>query len=103
MTEKNEAFGGAALVEALHVGERQAHGPLAVFPLHVNGEAQAGGPRYVTLREALADHRARITEVSEGGSVPELRVVNKATRASWCSTARSCAAPSRTACSTPAS
>ena len=76
MTEKNEAFGGAALVETLHVGDRQAHGPLAVFPLYLDGEAQAGGPRYVTLREALADHRARITEVSEGGSVPELRVVN---------------------------
>ena len=67
MTEKSEALGGAALVTALHVGDRQTHGPLAVFPLHLDGEAQAGGPRYVTLREALADHSARITEVSEGG------------------------------------
>jgi hypothetical protein len=58
------------------VGDRQAHGPLAVFPLHVKSAAQEGGPRYITLREALADHSARITEVSEGGSVPELSVVN---------------------------
>ncbi len=76
MPEKNEALGGAALVEGLRVGDRQAHGPLAVFPLRLDGAAQAGGPRYVTLREAVAAGKARITEVSEGGSVPELRVVN---------------------------
>lgn len=76
MPEKNEALGGAALVEALRVGDRQVHGPLAIFPLHLDGEAHVGTPRYVTLREALADGGARITEVSEGGSVPELRVVN---------------------------
>ena len=73
MTEQNEAMGGKALVEALQVGERQTHGPLAVFPLRLRD----GGPRYITLREAIAQKRAVITEVSEGGSVPELRVVNK--------------------------
>ena len=75
MTEQNEALGGAALVEALQLGERQVHGPLAVFPLRLQDGA---GPGYVTLREAIAAAAARsITEVSEGGSVPELRVVNK--------------------------
>jgi hypothetical protein len=73
MTEQNQVLGGAALVEALQLGERQAHGPLAVFPLRLPD----GGPRYITLREAIAQRRAVITEVSEGGSVPELRVVNK--------------------------
>lgn len=73
MAEQNQALSGAMLVEALRLGERQVHGPLAVFPLR----AQVGGPRYITLREAIAQRRALITEVSEGGSVPDLRVVNK--------------------------
>ena len=74
MTEMNEVLGGAALVEALQIGERQAHGPLAVFPLRLGGGA---GPGYITLGEAIARRQAVITEVSEGGSVPELSVVNK--------------------------
>src|SRR5512139_1136240 len=36
-----------------------------------------GGPEYVTLREALERGAFTVTEVSEGGSVPELAVVNK--------------------------
>ena len=74
MTEQNEALGGAALVETLQVGERQAHGPLAVFPLRLQASP---GSAYITLREAIAGETAVVTEVSEGGSVPELRVVNK--------------------------
>jgi hypothetical protein len=74
-------------VRELRLGERQAEGPLAVFPLFANGHGEVGGgedaaprrrrPHYITLRQALAEGRAVITEVSEGGSVPELRVVNK--------------------------
>jgi ARG and Rhodanese-Phosphatase-superfamily-associated Protein domain len=74
MTERNEALGGAALVETLQLGERQAHGPLAVFPLRLR---DGGGPGYITLREAIAQRRAVVTEVSQGGSVPELRIVNE--------------------------
>jgi len=74
MTEQNEALGGAALVEALQLGQRQAHGPLAVFPLWT---PSGPGMAYITLREAIARQIAAVTEVSEGGSVPELRVVNK--------------------------
>jgi hypothetical protein len=36
-----------------------------------------GGPEYITLREALERGVFAVTEVSEGGSVPELAVVNK--------------------------
>lgn len=36
-----------------------------------------GGPEYVTLREAIERGVFTVTEVSEGGSVPELMVVNK--------------------------
>ncbi len=73
MTEQNEPLRGAALAEALQLGQRQAHGPLAVFPLRLQDGA---GPGYVTLREAIAQGSAVVTEVSEGGSVPELRVSN---------------------------
>ena len=34
-------------------------------------------PDYRTLDEALAENKARITEVSEGGSVPELKFINE--------------------------
>ena len=67
-------FSGADLAERLLLGSRQAHGPLAVFPLL---PARDGSPSYVTLREAVQSGEAVVTEVSEGGSVPELRVVNK--------------------------
>jgi len=36
------------------------------------------GPQYLTLKEALDQRLLTITEVSQGGSVPELKVVNKA-------------------------
>ena len=45
---------------------------LTVFPVF----ARAVAPDYVTLDEALAGKFARVTEVSEGGSVPELKLVN---------------------------
>jgi len=74
MTAANGAVHGAALVEGLQVGDPRVHGPLTVFPLRL---AENGGPAYVTLRQAIVDGQASITEVDEGGSVPELRVVNK--------------------------
>ena len=87
MPDQHRVIDGAQLVRGLRLGERQAEGPLAVFPLFANGRGEAKGgedaaprrraPRYVTLRAALAQGRAVVTEVSEGGSVPELRVVNK--------------------------
>jgi len=45
---------------------------LTVFP--VFGRTMA--PDYVTLDEALTSKFAKVTEVSEGGSVPELKFVN---------------------------
>ena len=46
---------------------------MTVFPLLGQGIT----PDYLTLDEALAKKRAKITEVSEGGSVPELRFANE--------------------------
>lgn len=94
--EHREPLRGSALLGDMFLGERQTGGPLAVFPI-VAGAAGAnagsgrplsgrdgrphsrrnGGPYYITLRQALAEGRAQVTEVDEGGSVQELRVVNK--------------------------
>lgn len=55
------------------IGEPMVHGNLTVFPLFGGLPAAAD---YLTLDEALAQKRAMVTEVSEGGSVPELKFVN---------------------------
>jgi hypothetical protein len=78
MAEVNDAFTGACLTRTVRLGERQVHGPLAVFPLFTDRDVpQPPRPRFVTLRQALAEGSVAVTEVSEGGSVPELRLVNK--------------------------
>jgi hypothetical protein len=46
---------------------------LSMFPLLLSGEPPAG---YLTLDEALAQGWAKVTEVSDSGSVPTLRVSN---------------------------
>ena len=56
----------------VRVGTPKAFRNLTVFPLF-DGNATAA---YVTLDEALARGSARITEVNEGGSVPNLAFVN---------------------------
>ena len=61
----------------LAVGTPLTHANLTLFPL-LGGDA--GEPAYLTLAEALAGGQARVTEVSEQGSVPELRFVNDAAR-----------------------
>jgi len=54
--------------------DMQVHDNLAVIPLCVNGN---GGPSYITLKEALEKGTFTVKEVSEGGTVPELKVINK--------------------------
>lgn len=73
--EMDETMKG--FLEGIILGEMQAHKGLAVFPLH---HPEKGGPRYLTLQEALAKDHLLITEKSAGGSVPELAVVNHADR-----------------------
>ena len=55
-------------------GNMQTHGALAVVPIMAELPT---GPEYLTLSEALAAGMIVITELSEGGSVPELVVVNE--------------------------
>jgi len=60
-----------------HLSAAQTHGPLRIFPLL---SLEADSRDYVTLREALEQGLAVISELSEGGSIPELKVVNKSKR-----------------------
>ncbi len=61
----------------LKVGPRITFEKLTVFPLL---KATTETPAYLTLPEALAEGVLRVTEVSHGGSVPELHVVNRSDR-----------------------
>ncbi len=63
----------AKLLGNLLTGEPVTHGPLAVIPLLA---PNLDDPDWLTLEEA--GDRARVTEVSEAGSVPFLRVANGA-------------------------
>ena len=58
----------------IKVGEPVVYGGLAVFPLM--GES-SGKRDYLTLNEAFDQRGIEISEISEGGSVPELRLKNK--------------------------
>ena len=53
---------------------------LTMLPLTPRQARAEGPPRYATLDEALALGLVEITEISEAGSVPELRVINRGDR-----------------------
>lgn len=63
-----------AQMEGIRFGEIQIHGHVAVIPMIGNGNS---GPDYLTMKEALATQSLSVTEVTEGGSVPELKVINR--------------------------
>src|ERR1041385_8325134 len=62
-------------LSSLRLGEPQVHCDIVVFPVI---ESPNGGSRWLTLSEALQQKRLTVTEVSQGGSVPQLTVVNRA-------------------------
>jgi len=61
------------LFASLALDEPQLHRQLAAFPLLA---PVARAPDYLTLADALARKLAHVTEVSDGGSVPELLLDN---------------------------
>src|SRR5512135_788820 len=62
-----------AILNGATVGQPTAHLNMAVYPLHVpNGHQR----RYDTLDEAIKTGTLKVVEVSEGGSVPNLKVQN---------------------------
>jgi hypothetical protein len=56
------------------IGRKQSHRNLAIFPLL---SSYAIGLDYIMLDEALSEELIEVVEVSEQGTVPELKVVNK--------------------------
>ena len=66
-----------AFLSSLCLGPSQSVAGLTVFPLL---RQQASEPWYDTLADAIAARTARVTEVSDTGTVPELRIVNDSPR-----------------------
>lgn len=62
-------------VGSYELGGKQRHKNMVVFPIMM---PHNGGPDYMTLKEALEKAVFVVTEVSEGGTVPNLKVTNKA-------------------------
>jgi hypothetical protein len=58
----------------MELGASQSFENMTVFDLL---RPQDGGPEYITLKEAFERGVFSVTEVSEGGSVPDLMVTNK--------------------------
>jgi len=65
----------ADFLEGIVLGEGISRGGITMFPLH---HPQKGGPRYLTLDEALRRGLLEVQEKDAGGSVPEIKVVNRA-------------------------
>ena len=61
-------------IASIRPGEMQVFENLAVVPLFNDSN---GSMAYITLKEALDKGSFIVTEVSEGGSVPELKVINR--------------------------
>ena len=60
-------------LQGLTIGEPQAFRNLAAIPLILHNAPKA---RYITLAKAVTGGLASITEISEGGSVPQLMLEN---------------------------
>ncbi len=69
----NEIVGN--YVSGMQLGELQLYENIGIVPLFAGGE---NGFAYLTMKEAMDQELMRVMEISEGGSVPELRVINKA-------------------------
>jgi hypothetical protein len=62
-------------LQSITVGSPTHFGGLTIIPLFRNGSAPAE-PDYTLLKEAIGRGTVRVTELSAGGSVPELRFEN---------------------------
>lgn len=61
-------------LEGIKFGEIQIHNHVAVIPtISTNGS----GPDYLTMKEAMESHFITVSEMTKGGTVPELKVINK--------------------------
>jgi len=65
----------AKYIASFKFGELQCYRNMAVIPLLTSLD---GSPEYLTLKEALEQKKLKITEVSQQGTVPEIKVMNDA-------------------------
>ena len=65
-------------IDALYPGPRQSQKALTLWPLLRRPGADSGGLKYMALTDALEDGLVSVSEVSEGGSVPTVKVENRA-------------------------
>jgi hypothetical protein len=63
-----------ALLDSVKLSRKQTHLNLTLVPMLAS---DAGEPDYLTLEEGISRGEVEITEVSEGGSVPELMLINR--------------------------
>jgi len=61
-------------LRGMEFGEPQVYEDMVLFPIRSKLNP---GPDYITLSEALEQEVLEVSEVSEGGSVPELKATNK--------------------------
>jgi hypothetical protein len=61
-------------LEIVKLAKAQTHRNLTLFPLLA---PESGDPDYLTLEEALQAEAVVVAEVSEGGNVPELKLINR--------------------------
>jgi hypothetical protein len=61
-------------MEGIKFGEIQIHNHVAVIPMI---GSNGSGPVYLTMKEAMEGQFLTVTEVTEGGTVPELKVINR--------------------------
>jgi len=59
----------------IELGKPQGYKNMGVIPLSTSINHD---PEYITLKEALEKNQLTVKEVSHGGSVPELKVINNA-------------------------
>ena len=62
-----------ATLNEVKLGEPQHYRNMSVFPLLFSGKSKL---EYTMLRKALKQEHIMITEISENGSVPELKLFN---------------------------
>ena len=68
----------ADFLSGVRLAPRQAYKSLTLWPLQCGDTARAAlTPPYVTLGTALRARTLLVDEVSEGGSVPNVRITNK--------------------------
>ena len=60
---------------SIRIGEMKVYKNVAVFPLFSDTNMS---PVYLTMKSAMEGGFLLVAEVSEGGAVPELKVINKA-------------------------